>query len=49
MIWTWDRARDGIGWPIALILGILVVILWVQGSLPKEWAMLVLAVCANRL
>lgn len=46
---TWTRLTDGIGWPIALVLSILAVILWVQGSLPKEWAMLVLAVCANRL
>lgn len=49
MTWTWERAREGIGWPIALVLGIIVVILWAQGSLPKEWAIVGIAICANRL
>jgi hypothetical protein len=49
MTWTWDRAREGIGWPIALILSILIVILWVQGSLSQEAAIVGLAICANRL
>ena len=47
--WNWDTARTGIGWPIAVVIGILAVIFWVQGSISKEWAMAILAVCAVRL
>lgn len=49
MTWTWNNVTNGLGWPLAFIVGILAIIFWVQGTLAKEWAMGILAVCAVRL
>ena len=49
MTWTWTPFTTGVGWLIALIVGLCACIFWAQGSLPKEAAMLIIAVCAIRL
>jgi hypothetical protein len=47
--WTWTNVTNGLGWPVAFVVAIVVCILWAQGSLPKEWALGTLALCAVRL
>lgn len=39
----------GLGWWVALFVGVVAVILGFMGFLPKEHAMLICAVCAVRL
>jgi hypothetical protein len=46
---TWTNVTTGIGWFVSFIVAILAIIFWVQGSLPKEWALAILAICAVRL
>lgn len=46
---TWTNVTTGIGWFVSFIVAILAIIFWVQGTLPKEWALGILAVCAVRL
>lgn len=46
---TWTPITTGIGWFVAFVIAVVVCILWAQGTLSKEWALAILAVCAVRL
>jgi hypothetical protein len=39
----------GLGWWVALIVGLIAILLGFMGMLPKEVAMLIVAICAVRL
>lgn len=49
MTWTWTPVTTGVGWIVALVVGLIAIILWFQGTLPKEWALVTLAICVVRL
>lgn len=39
----------GLGWWLALLIGLLAIVLWALGQMSREQAMIVLAVCAVAL
>lgn len=47
MTWTWPTL--GVSWICALVILIAALLLGFLGELPREWVLLVAAVCAVRL
>lgn len=46
---TFTAPVFSVGWIAALIILIAALMLWALGIIPKEWALLICAVCSVRL